>query len=69
MITISNIQVRSIKPGSVKRHKEGFGYSIIVNDNIEVESKEVFTAATTAKQMMRENVYRLRRIHGPVLPT
>lgn len=61
---LRGIKIRTIKPGIVApNHENRFIYSIEIN-GISFVDRPSFPSANAAKQAMREEVYRLRRVHG-----
>lgn len=62
------MKILSINPGSVSASPNGWQYSIILkhpNGQSYQYSKEQYSKAGAAKQAMREEVARLRKIHLP----
>ncbi len=64
MINVSGMKVASVNPGMVIPAKEADSWKFtIVLNGISVEDNELLQSTSAAKQRMREEVYRLRRVH------
>lgn len=61
-------KVRSVAPGGVFTGNSGLGWSYyLLVDGVPHSAKEEWKSPTSAKQAMRENVFRLRKKHGLLL--
>jgi len=64
-VNLEGVKVFKINPGLVYLNGSRYEWTAIVNGRLLVRSDATYPSAAAAKAAMRDEVYRLRKIHLP----
>jgi len=64
-MNLEGVKVWKINPGLAYWKDGGYRWTVIVNGRLFLRNGVTYPSAATAKTAMRDEVYRLRKIHLP----